>query len=72
VVLRGGQAFQTEAAGVSRSVEAIGAAGRKADLAPGLNRSANALQTFGSKASNVGSKMIGVGKTMSMAGAGRG
>jgi TP901 family phage tail tape measure protein len=72
VRLLGGAAFKTEAAGVERSVAGIGAAGKKADLAPGLNRSAGALTNLSNKMSKVGSTMISTGKTLSMAGAGVG
>jgi TP901 family phage tail tape measure protein len=68
VRLLGGAAFKTEADGVARSVEGIGAAGKTADISTPISKSGNALSTLGSKASKVGSAMIGVGRTMTMAG----
>jgi TP901 family phage tail tape measure protein len=68
VRLLGGAAFKAEADGVSRSVQGIGAAGKRADISGPIGRSAGALTNLGSKMSNVGSKMIGVGKTMTTAG----
>lgn len=68
VRLLGGAAFKTEADGVSRSVEGIGAAGKKSDISGSVNKSHSALEKFGSKASKIGGQMIGFGRTMTMAG----
>jgi TP901 family phage tail tape measure protein len=68
VRLIGGAAFKAEADGVSRSVSGIGAAGKKADIAAPLGRTHSMLTKVGAKASKVGSAMIGMGRTMAMAG----
>lgn len=68
VRLLGGASFKAEADGVSRSVAGIGAAGKKADISPGVNRSAHALSNLGGKMSKVGGTMMNVGRTMATAG----
>jgi TP901 family phage tail tape measure protein len=73
VRLLGGSAFEKEATGVSRSVEGIGAAGKKADLVPltsGATKAHNAISTLGSKVEKFGGVMMGMGRSLAPASAG--
>ncbi|MGZ4530803.1 MAG: phage tail tape measure protein [Mycobacteriaceae bacterium] len=66
VRLLGGSAFEKEAAGVAKSTEAIGAAGKKAseELAASGVRSSNVLTGTGKKLDSLGSKMSKLGRAM--------
>lgn len=68
--LFGGAAFKAEADGSAASLDKIGAAGKRASGNVGRSTAASTslLSNMGTKASRVGSQMIGFGRTMSMAG----
>lgn len=70
VKLLGGAAFKAEADSTAGSLDKIGMAGKKsgASVAAGSNKSHSMLTKMGGTASKVGGQMIGLGRTMSMAG----
>jgi TP901 family phage tail tape measure protein len=73
VRLLGGSAFEKEASGVSKSVEGIGASGKKADLTPVVttaNKAHDSISKLGNKVEKFGGTMMGLGRSIAPAAAG--